>query len=292
VYSPLINWALCFAVIALVLVFKTSTNLASAYGIAVTGTLLIDTVLFFVVVRMVWKRPLWLVLLGAFFFGTINLAFLTSNLIKIPSGGWFPLAVAAVIFTVLTTWSRGRKRIESERLEAEGSMPELITEIPELDPPVQIVPGTSTYLNSSGTAPLALQTGVRLNHVIHQNVIIFELDNDSAPHVVPEEQLTVSVLGDTPVRFFRVQARIGFRDSTDIPALLAMASEQGLLPGVDVDHTLYFLSRITIVEGSQTGIAKWRKRLFILLSRNAADPVDYFGLPADRTVTMGTRLSV
>jgi len=292
VYSPVINWALCAAVIVLVLTFQTSTNLASAYGVAVTGTLLIDTVLFFVVVRMVWKRPLWLTLLGGLFFGAINLAFLTSNLTKIPTGGWFPLAVAAVIFSVLTTWAIGRRRIETERLDAEGSMSDLITEIPQLDPPVQVVPGTATYLNSSGTAPLALQTGVRLNHVIHSHIIIFELDNDSAPHVPEEERLTVSVLGDTPVQFLRLQARIGFRDSTDIPALLALAQQQQLLPDIDVENTLYFLSRITIVEGAQTGIAKWRKRLFILLSRNAADPVDYFGLPADRTVTMGTRLSV
>ena len=293
VYAPEINWGLFIAVVALVLAFRSSTALASAYGIAVTGTLLIDTVLFLVVVRVLWHRPLWQILLAGAVFVTVNALFLAANLTKVMHGGWFPLAVAAVVFAVLSTWHRGRDRVSRIRLRNEGSLDQLLDEIHAMRPPLRSVPGTAVYLSPSGrNAPLALRAGVEHSHVMHEHVVLLSMIAESTAHIEPENRLTAEERGREGHHVTHLTAHLGFRDQLDAPATLTLAREQDLVPGLDVDGAVYFVSATAIIVGDAPGMMRWRKRLFVFLTHNAANPLDYFHLPSDRTVLIGTRVSV
>jgi len=177
VYVPVINWLLLAAVLALVLAFQTSVKLAFAYGMAVTGTIIITTFLFFFVVRHRWHRPLWLVILGAAGFGSVELTFLASNLTKFTHGGWLPLTIGLFLFTVMVTWYRGRELVTAERLRAEGPLSSFVDELHAKDPPVARVPGTAVFLNrGKETAPLAMRTCVDHLHSLHEHVVILSLE--------------------------------------------------------------------------------------------------------------------
>ncbi len=291
VYAPAINWTVCAAVIALVIGFGTSERLASAYGIAVTGTLAIDTILFFVVVRTLWKRSLPLTLAGAAAFLTVDLAFFGANVPKIPHGGWFPLAIAAIVFTVLMTWQRGRKLITREREEEEGSLRDFIQSLHDDEMPVERVAGTAVFLHPSNvTTPLALRANVEHNHVLHHCVVIVSVEVERVPHVPPEDRLFVDELGFGDDGISHVKACFGYLDRPDIPAILRTAELHGLERPIDVDDASYFLSRMTIVPTRAPGMRPWRKRLFALMARNSANAAEYFHLPGDRVVTVGSRV--
>ena len=293
VYAPEINWGLFVAVVALVLAFRSSTALASAYGIAVTGTLLIDTVLFLVIVRVLWHRPLWQVIAAGAVFVTINALFLAANLTKVVHGGWFPLAVAAVVFAVLSTWHRGRDRVSRIRLHNEGTLNQLLDEIHAMRPPLRTVPGTAVYLSPTGrNAPLALRAGVEHSHVMHDHVILLSMVGESTAHIEAENRLTAEEIGREGHHVTHLTAHLGFRDVMDAPATLALAREQKLVPDLDVDGAVYFVSATAVIVGEAPGMMRWRKRLFVFLTHNAANPLDYFHLPADRTVLIGTRVAV
>jgi KUP system potassium uptake protein len=293
VYAPGINWALFIAVVALVIGFGSSTKLASAYGIAVTGTLGIDTILFFVVVRAVWRKPLWVSLAGAGGFFIVDLAFLGANLPKVITGGWVPLVVAGVIFMILMTWQKGRAIVTRNRTEEEGPLLEFIEGIRSFDPPVNRVPGSAIFLNQNlDTTPLAMRANVEHNHTLHETVVIVTVETMRVPHVEPEERLVADDLGFTDDGISHLRARFGFKDDPDVPAALRLAVAEGYVTNLDVDGASYFLSRITIHPTGEPGMRMWRKRLFTALSRNAASPVEYFALPEAQTVTMGSAVDL
>ncbi len=293
VYAPAINWGLFAAVVALVIGFGSSAKLASAYGVAVTGTMAIDTLLFVVVVRALWHRPLWLAITGGAIFLSIDLAFLAANLSKVFHGGWFPLGIGAIVFVVLSTWQRGRGVVTRLRMADEEPLQDFVEAVRVLDPPVLRIPGTAVYLTARpATTPLALRAAVDHTNVMFENVVILSIETTKAPYAADSERLTVDALGYSDDGITHLTARFGFQDVPDVPATLALAADTGVEVGIDVDTILYYLSEITIAPGDAPDMARWRKRLFVGLARNAASPVEYFRLPHQRTVSVGSQVDL
>jgi KUP system potassium uptake protein len=293
VYVPSVNGILYVAVVALVVGFGSSAGLASAYGIAVTGTLAIDTILFFVVVRMLWHKPLPLVVAGATAFLIVDLAFFAANLPKVSTGGWFPLLLALIVFTLLTTWQRGRELVTARRAEAEGLLREFVEEVREIEPPVFRAPGTAVCLSAGKeTTPLALRENVDCNHVLHESVVIVSVVTRRVPHVPRSERVVVDELGYVDDGVLHLTIQYGFQDDQDVPAALRQAVEHGLEVEIDPGSATYFVSQITLVRGEDRSMARWRKRLFLALSRASASPVEYFDLPEQRIVTMGAYIEL
>ena len=292
VYVPAVNWGIFIAVVALVVGFGTSTALASAYGIAVTGTLAIDTILFFFVVRFLWKKPLWLVISGAVAFLIVDLAFFSANLTKVLHGGWFPLVIALAVFVVLTTWQKGREILTRNRTEEEGPLRAFVDEIRSLDPPIYRSPGTAVFLNANKeTTPLAMRATVEHSNALHRNVVILSIETLKVPNVPAGEQVIVDDLGYRDDGISHVIARVGFQDELDVPRMLELAVARGLEGDCDVDRASYFLSRMTIVPTDAPTMRRWRKKLFMAVARNSCNPVTYFRLPDDRTVVMGSHVT-
>jgi KUP system potassium uptake protein len=293
IYVPWINWALCAAVLALVFTFRTSTALAYAYGVAVTGTITITTLLFFYIVRSQWKRPLWLVLLGGGILLTVDLLFFSANLTKLPHGAWLPLAIGIVVFTVLTTWQKGRQLVSRKRMIEEGSLRAFIEELHERKPPLPRVPGTAIFLNrGKDTAPLAMRANVEHNEVLHDHVLILTVQTLPVPHVAAADRIEIDDLGYRDDRIYHVTARFGYMDTPSIPPLLPLiraAGQEGKMEGGKVS---YFLSTIEVRRGNTPGMSQWRKRLFVATSRLTADAAEYFQLPRDQTVIMGSRIDL
>jgi KUP system potassium uptake protein len=293
VYAPAVNWGLFVAVIVLVVGFGSSARLASAYGVAVIGTITIDALLFLVIVRALWRKPLWMAIAGGAVFLTIDVAFLTANFSKIPHGGWFPLTVGVLMFVVLSTWDRGRERVLAKRLRREGKLREFVANLPHEQPAIPRVPGTAVYLNQrADTTPLALKVAAEHTHVLHESVVVVTLEPTRAPHVHDDDRLTVDQLGDPSDGIVHVTARYGYLDSLDVPKVLRLADRHGLEHPIDVDHAAYFVSQGFIVPTGSPGMARWRKRLFVLLWRNATSPVEYFRLPPARTVIVGSEIEI
>jgi KUP system potassium uptake protein len=294
VYAPGINAALFVIVLAIVIGFGSSAALASAYGVAVTGTFILNTILFLAVARLLWHRPWRLIVLGAAVFLSIELTFFAANLTKVVHGGWLPLAIAAVVFTILMTWRKGREVVTANRIREEGPLQDFIDDLHKRDVKVQRVPGTAVYLNAqSRTTPLALRANVKYNHVLHERVIIVSIETDRIPHVYHADRLSCDELGHAADGITALSVRFGFQDAPNVPAMLHLAVRQDLLErSLDFEHATYFLSQITIVPTRSHGMNPWRKRLFLLLARNASNPVVYFRLPDDRTVTVGERVAL
>jgi len=293
VYVPAVNGLLFVAVVALVLGFGSSQGLASAYGIAVTGTLAIDTILFFVVVRLLWRKPLWLVLSGAAAFLLVDLAFFSANLPKVVEGGWFPLVLALAVFTLLTTWQRGRELVTARRTEAEGPLADFVEEIRTMDPPPYRVPGTAVCLIASKErTPLALRENVEHNHVLHESVVIVSVDTARVPHVDRSERVVVDELGYEDDGILHLTFRYGFQDEHNVPNALRQATAHGLETEVDVENAIYFVSQMTIVRSDAPGMRRWRKKLFLALSRTSTSPAEYFCLPVNRIVTVGSLIEL
>ena len=293
VYVPAVNWLLLAAVVALVLAFESSTRLGSAYGIAVTGTITVDTLLFLVVVRTLWRKPAWLVALGAAVFFTVDLAFLGANLTKTAHGGWFPLTIGLAVFAVLSTWKRGSERVRATRVREEGTLRSFVEELRAMEPPPVRLRGTAVYLNARAeNTPLALRAGVEHTGALHESVAIVSIETTKAPYVPESDRLTVDDLGYRDDGIVHITARFGYQDVPDVPRVLALAAGAGLEVPVDVEGAVYFLSQLSVVPGDGPGMRGWRKRLFVAMFRNAASPVDYFRLPHDRTVTLGSTVEL
>ena len=289
VYVPAVNALLFVAVVALVLGFETSTRLASAYGIAVTGTLAIDTILFFVVARTLWHTSLWIVVPGATAFLVVDLAFFGANLPKVIHGGWFPLALALVMFTLLTTWQRGQTLVTAKRAETDGSIEDFVEDIRTMDPPVYRAPGTAICLTSGkGNMPLALRENVEHNNVVHEAVVVVSVETLKVAHVHRDEQVSIDDLGYSDDGIMHVSLRCGFQDDHNVPEALRKAVDLGLEAEIDIDNATYFVSRITIVRGDAPGMSTWRKKLFLAMANTATNPVEVFGLPEHRIVTIGS----
>ena len=294
IYAPAINVSMFVAVVAIVVGFGSSTALASAYGVAVTGTFILNSILFLAVARLLWHKPKWLIALGAAVFLTIEVSFFAANLTKVAHGGWLPLAIAVTVFTVLMTWRKGQGRVTANRTREEGPLREFIDQLDSGDSPVERVPGTAIFLSASPTkTPLALRANVEHNHVLHERVIIVSLETARVPHIAEAKRLRADHLGHPADGITVLMARFGFQDEPNVPATLRLAAERNLLEGtLDVDQASYFLSQITIVPTDAPGMSSWRKRLFLTMAHNAAHPAAYFRLPDDRTITIGERIDV
>jgi KUP system potassium uptake protein len=293
VYAPAINWGLYIAVILLVLGFRSSAALASAYGVAVTGTFILNTILFLVVFRSIWRKPRWAtVTLGAVFL-TVEVTFFAANLTKIAHGGWLPLSVAAVVFTVLMTWQRGRIIVSRNRTEEEGSLQVFLDELDAMRPPIHRASGTAVFLNATiDTAPLALRTNVERNHVLQRRVIILNIEVANVPHIHRAQRLTVVDEGFEHDSITHLRATFGFQDEPDVPSTLALAVEHELIRPSDLKEVTYFLSRITLVRSDEHTMPRWQKRLVLTIAHNSANPVQYFGLPVEDTISMGATIPV
>ncbi len=293
IYIPWINWLLLVSVVALVLAFRSSAALAFAYGTAVTGTITITTLLFFYYARHQWRWPLWIVLAGGGVLLVIDLLFFAANLTKLTHGAWLPLLIGITAFTILTTWQRGRELVTQERVREEGPLPEFITQLHAMKPPLHRVPGTAIFLNrGKATAPLALRANVEHNEILHEEVLILSVETTTAPHVPEAERLQIDDLGYRDDGITHVTALFGYMDQTNIPGLLPLiraASTESSLPDGNLS---YFVSRIELVPGPAPGMSRWRKRLFIATSRITADAAEYFRLPRERTVIMGSRIEL
>ncbi len=287
VYLPWINWGLYLAVIGLVLGFGSSSNLAGAYGIAVTATMAIDSILVFFVMRRLWRWPLWIALPLPAAFLFIDLSFFSANLVKILDGGWFPVVVGVVVFVLLSTWKRGRE-ILFERLRP-GAIPlaPFIKSITD-HPPVR-VPGTAVFLTASQEGvPHAMLHNLNHNKVLHERVVLLTVRSEDIPHVSDEQRVDVEPLGH---EFHRVTVHYGFKDEPDLPEALALAAKHR---GIEFNmmETSFFLSRQTLVPTPSPGMALWREKLFAVMSRNAASATAFFKIPTNRVVELGTRIEL
>ncbi len=293
IYLPGLNGLLFAGVLVVILTFGSSQRLATAYGVSVTGALVVDTLLLLIVARVLWRWRPWQLALAAVAFGGVELTFLSANLSKVLHGGWLPLLIALIVFTVMTTWRRGREIVARNRSEQEGPLEQFVEEL--RDQPLNRVPGIAVFPHpGKDTTPLALRANVAVNDVLHEGVLIVSAKSANVPHVPTADRFTVDDLGHPDDRIQYLCVTYGFSDEPDIPGALRDAREAGLLePGItDVEDARYFLSRGQITKTSAPGMVRWRKSLFLFLAHNAADPAAYFGLPRHQTVTMGSAVDL
>jgi KUP system potassium uptake protein len=287
IYIPSVNWALMVACIILVIGFKSSSRLAAAYGIAVISTMTITSIMFGVVARRRWHWPVAAVAAVVGVFLTVDLAFFGANIVKVPHGGWFTLVAAAVVFSVMTTWKRGRRTLT--QLLLSNAVPfERFREDIANDPPLR-VPGTAVFMNGNvnGT-PAALLHNVRHNHVLHERNVLVTAVVKQVPRVDPSDRVTIEPLGDG---FWRVTISYGFTEEPDVPAVLGALGAQGL--DLDLDAITYFLGRETVIATNRVShMAPWREKLFVTMQRNATNATSYFRLPSNRVIELGSQVEI
>ncbi|OBV11930.1 potassium transporter Kup [Erythrobacter dokdonensis] len=285
IYIPVVNWALMVAVIVLVLTFQTSSNLANAYGIAVTGAVTIDTLLMAVLLVGVWKWRWWYAAPVVLLFLIVDGAYFAANLTKVAAGGWFPLVVGLVAFTLLTTWARGRKLMR-ERM-SESALPLEIFAKSAKNSAVR-VPGTAIFMASSTAGvPSALLHNIKHNKVLHERVVILTINIVDEPYVDPEARCTMTDLGDG---FYRSVLNYGFMEETDVP--LGLKKMQRCGGEFDMMHTSFFLSRQTLLPSEKPAMPLWREKIFAWLLRNSASAMDFFKLPTNRVVELGSQVEI
>ncbi|HET7061411.1 MAG TPA: potassium transporter Kup [Nitrosospira sp.] len=286
IYMPFVNWALLAVVIMAVLGFGSSSNLASAYGFAVTATMVIETLLTFFVLRFAWKYPLLLSLLPTAFFLTIDAAFFTSTTLKLAQGGWFPLAIGTIIFSIMITWNRGRQ-ILLEHLRSAAIPLHPFLQSLFASPPVR-VSGTAVFLTADPAGvPHALLHNLSHNQVLHERVIFLTVEYLEIPLVPVHNRLSVTPLIEN---CYQITVRYGFKDQPNLPYALELCQPYGLV--FEPLSTSYFLSREIVVPSPGTGMAQWRERLFAAMARNASNAAEYFKLPANRVLELGARVEI
>lgn len=286
IYLPFINWLLMASVLLAIVTFGSSSGLASAYGIAVTGTMLITSLLTFYVIRFKWHYPLWLSLSATGFFILIDLGLFVSTSIKFFHGGWFPVALGALLLFIMWTWKQGRETLMQQIRENEPKLLEFVELLSNQN--IQKVPRTAVFMVSdSQMAPQALLHNLKHNHVLHQSNLIVTVVYEDIPYVNPEERLICTKVGEG---FWQITIHYGFMDRPNIPNELENCS----IPGVDLDPftTSYFVSRETIVPSSKGGMSKWRDSLFAIMSRNSGSVVDYFRIPSNSVIELGSRVNL
>jgi KUP system potassium uptake protein len=285
IYIPAINWALMVMVCLLVLFFRSSSNLAAAYGIAVTGAMLIDTCLVSVVLFKLWKwnKLAASVLLAVI--GIMDLAYFSANLTKVPDGGWFPLLMGFIIFTMLTTWARGRGLMIERMREAAIPVPVFIKSAVNS---ATRVPGTAVFMTSSaGGVPHALLHNLKHNKVLHERVVLLTVKIENVPYVTSTKRIWFENLESG---FYRLVVRYGFMEEPDVPAALALATDCG--PKFKMMDTSFFLARQTLIASSRPGMAIWREKLFAWMLRNAESAMEFFRLPTNRVVELGSQVEI
>jgi KUP system potassium uptake protein len=286
IYIPAINWLLMISCIGLVLGFRSSSNVAAAYGVAVTTTMVVTTLLLFVVEREHWKWPIWGSLAFSGFFLAIDLAFWAANIVKIPHGGWFPLVVGAAIFILMTTWKTGR-RVLADRMASGGLPIDLFLKEMGNHPPHR-VRGTAIFMygNPQGTPP-ALLHSLKHYQVLHEHTVFLSVITKEVPHVTAAERAEVESLGHG---IYRVTLHYGFMEDPSIPEALSRLRVKGLdlTPG----RVTYFLGRETLIPGKDAGMSHWRKHLFGVMARNARPATAFFSLPPNRVVELGAQIQL
>lgn len=286
IYLPFVNWMLLIAVLVVVLSFRSSDSLAAAYGIAVTGTMLITTLLFFVVARINWRWPLPLALSLTIMFGIIDMAFFSANLLKLFSGGWLPLVFGLIIFITMTTWKKGRELLASRLREQALPLDSFIENI-EAYPPSR-VQGTAVFLTSTlHGVPHALLHNLKHNKVLHERVVLMTVRTEDVPYVSRDERVEIVQMSTS---FWRVIARYGFKEDPSIMDVLNECEKQGVM--FELMDTSFFLSRETIVSTERPGMARWRERLFVWMNKNALRATDFFQIPTNRVVELGAQVEL
>jgi len=286
IYMPRVNTLLLFGVLLLVMLFRSSSALASAYGIAVTGTMVVTALMAIVVVWRVWNWPLAgaLALIVPFLF--IDLTFLSANLLKIVEGGWMPLALGAVVMAIMYTWRRGSRLLFEKTRRLETPLEGLVKSL-EKKPPAR-VPGTAVFLTSDPvSAPTALLHSLKHYKVLHENNVILTIETADTPRVDASERVRIQPVGKT---FSRIVLRFGFMETPNVPKALAIARKLGWQ--FDIMSTSFFLSRRSLKPATQSGMPRWQDRLFIGLTRVANDATDYFQIPTGRVVEVGTQVTI
>ena len=293
IYVPSINWTLMLGVVALVLIFQNSNGLANAYGVAVTGTFILNSVLFLVVAKRLWKTPTWrLALMGSLFL-TVEITFFLANAAKILHGAWLPLVAGLIVSFIMMTWRRGQVIVTRKRQSKEGGLNAFLEKLSNIQPPLARAPGTAIFLVPDGATPLALRGVVEHVHTLHETVLVVSVAAASVPHVDPAKRFVVKRMGRGRYQILHVTIRNGYRETNSVPEALALARRQGLLPrNLDLEGASYFISRISIAKATNSGMSGLRKNIFMAMARNAASPIDHFGLPIDRTVVMGSQINI
>ncbi|OYW91977.1 MAG: potassium transporter Kup [Caulobacterales bacterium 32-67-6] len=286
IYVPQVNMLLLVGVLALLAMFQNSSNLAAAYGIAVTGSMFVDTLLFFVIIGALWKRPWWQAALAAGAFGIIDLVFVSSNLLKVPQGAWFPLVMGGGLVIVMWTWTRGAQILTDKTRRDSIQLTEL-TEILKARAPHR-APGTAIFLTSDpDVAPVALMHNLKHNKVLHEKNVILTVRTTETPRVKDEDRIKIEPVNED---FKKVVVAYGFMESPNLPKALGLCRKLGLK--FDIMATSFFLGRRSVVPSAQSGMPLWQDRLFIYLMRNAANPTDFFKIPPGRVVELGTQVTV
>jgi KUP system potassium uptake protein len=286
VFIPSVNWMICAAVITLVVTMRTSSNLTNAYGVAVTGAMLVDTLLLFVAIRFLWKRSIAEAGLALLLFGTVDLVFFGANLLKVPQGAWVPLFLAAALVTVILTWSRGVRvlaaRARRDSVPFEQLLRMLDSKLPHR------TEGTAIFLTADPeTTPVALLHNLKHNHVLHAQNIILTVKTADTPRTSPAERVHIETVN---AYFKKVTVSFGFMETPNLPEALTLCRREGLK--FDIMSTSFFLSRRTIKASHAAGLPMLQDRLFIFLNRNAGSPADYFRLPAGRVIEMGAQVII
>ena len=286
IYIPFVNWALLIGVIALVLGFQTSSNLAAAYGVAVTGTMLIDTILGFIVVLTLWRWNRYIAFFGLFVFLVVDLTFFAAGLLKVVQGGWFPLLIGLIIFTLLATWKRGRK-ILLDRMKTGAIALEPFIQGLMAHPPTRVA-GTAVFMTASREGvPHALLHNLAHNKVLHERVVFLTVVTEDEPYISANKRVKVENLGGG---FYRLYLHFGFKDTPHIPKALLLCKQFGL--EFEMMQTSFFLSRETIISTGIPGMALWREHLFITMARNAESAMSFFHIPTNRVIELGSQVEI
>ncbi|HLI61423.1 MAG TPA: KUP/HAK/KT family potassium transporter, partial [Solirubrobacteraceae bacterium] len=286
IYVPIINWFLCAGVVALVLIFQNSNRLTDIYGVAVTGTFILNTLLFTALARAMWNTSWWRLAPLSATFLIVEVAFFSSNLAKIAHGAWLSLGIGLLVAFVMVTWRRGREILTRNRIAEEGDLESFLAQLCESDDPPKRVDGTVIFLSPSReTTPLALRAEVEHGHALQRHMLIVSVAPIGIAHVEMPDRFAVEWVGRGSFKVAHVTLRVGYRDAVDIPAALALARKRGLLArNLDLEHASYYVSRMSITPTSAPGMARWRKALFVFMARNSTSPLDQFRLPIERTV--------
>jgi KUP system potassium uptake protein len=287
IYIPVVNWALLFMVVVTIIEFRESVNLAAAYGISVTSTMMITAILLGVVMYREWKMNLFLVLTLTTIFFVLDFAFWSANLIKIKDGGWYPLFLGLIIFTCLITWYRGRKLLRDKLVEGSIHLKEFVASL--LAHPPHRVEGTAIFLTAHiDYVPIAMLHNLKHNRVMHERIFFVKLSTWDVPYVNDQERLSINDLGGN---IFLVRAVYGFKESPDINKVLSLLSEQKNIE-FNLMDTSFFVARDTIVPSANPGMALWREKLFGWMMQNAAKPSDFFKIPTNRLVELGAKVEI
>ncbi|MGQ0676865.1 MAG: potassium transporter Kup [Rhodospirillales bacterium] len=286
IYIPQINWGLMVCVLALIVMFQSSSGLASAYGVAVTGSLLIDTLVAFVVVQVYWRWKPWQALAVCAFFLAVDLVFFSSAMLKIADGGWFPLVVGAAVFLLLSTWHKGRTILRGQMREDSIPLEKFVSRVRD-GKPIR-VPGTAVFLTGDSVhVPFTLLHNLKHNKVLHDRVALMSVATEDRPFVRDSERVLLEELGKG---FWRIQVRYGFKESPNVPRALAMCAAQGLK--FDLMDTSFFLGHEKLVPGLHSKMYRWRDKIFIWMARNALSATEFFRIPSNRVVEVGTQVEM